>query len=214
MRVYSLIKGIIFDFDGVISQSITAKTNAFKEIYRPFGDDIVKKVVHHHESNGGISRFDKFSYYHKSFLNKNVTKQNISDLSDQFSKLVIDKVIDAPYVPGALEFIKESFKKFHLFISTGTPEKEIKKIIKKKQIDKYFMESFGSPSNKISHIEKIMKKYDLTPGEITFFGDSKTDLDAAENFNINFTLIRNDFNKILQSSYKGKMINDFKGLMN
>ena len=117
-------------------------------------------------------------------------------------------------MPGALEFIKESFKKFHLFISTGTPEKEIKKIIKKKQIDKYFMESFGSPSNKISHIEKIMKKYDLTPGEITFFGDSKTDLDAAENFNINFTLIRNDFNKILQSSYKGKMINDFKGLMN
>ena len=42
--------------------------------------------------------------------------------SNQFSKLVIDKVIDAPYVPGALEFIKESFKKFHLFISTGTPE--------------------------------------------------------------------------------------------
>ena len=35
------------------------------------------------------------------------------------------------------------------------------------------MESFGSPSNKISHIEKIMKKYDLTPGEITFLEIAK-----------------------------------------
>lgn len=209
-----LVKGIIFDFDGVISQSITAKTNAFKKIYECYGNEIVKKVVKHHESNGGVSRFEKFSYYHKSFLNKNISEEEISFLSNQFSNLVIGRVINSPYVPGALEYIEKSFDNYQLFISTGTPQEEIKKIIKEKNIQNYFKEVYGSPANKISHINIIMKKYNLSSSELRFFGDSNTDFEAARHFNIDFTLISNNHNKRFQSNYKGKIINNFKELLN
>ena len=49
-----MLKGIIFDFDGVIVESIDSKTRAFSQIYSKFGRDIIKKVVSHHENNGGM----------------------------------------------------------------------------------------------------------------------------------------------------------------
>ncbi len=67
-----MFKGIIFDFDGVIVESLHIKSNAFKQIYMPYGEEIANQVVKHHEANGGISRFNKFKYYHKVFLNKNI----------------------------------------------------------------------------------------------------------------------------------------------
>ena len=39
-----LIKNIFFDFDGVIAESVSAKTDAFKEMYMPYGEEIAAKV--------------------------------------------------------------------------------------------------------------------------------------------------------------------------
>ena len=40
-----LYKAIIFDFDGVLVDSVNIKGLAFAKIYQSYGDDIVKKVV-------------------------------------------------------------------------------------------------------------------------------------------------------------------------
>ena len=65
-----MLKGIIFDFDGVIAESVQVKSDAFAELYKPYGTEIVKKVVEHHEANGGMSRYEKIRFYHGSFLDK------------------------------------------------------------------------------------------------------------------------------------------------
>ena len=91
-----MLKGIIFDFDGVIAQSIDAKTDAFMNLYAPYGTCIVRKVVEYHEANGGMSRFEKIKYFHETFLNQSINEKEIVDLANQFSKLVIEKVIEAP----------------------------------------------------------------------------------------------------------------------
>ena len=59
-------------------------------------------------------------------------------MTNQFSALVIDKVIAAPYVPGVLGYIKKSYKQYKLFISTGTPTEEMKQILEGRKIDQYF----------------------------------------------------------------------------
>ena len=59
-----MIKGIIFDFDGVIAESVHIKSSAFSDLYKSYGEDIVKRVVKHHEANGGMSRYKKIRYYH------------------------------------------------------------------------------------------------------------------------------------------------------
>ena len=108
-----MLKGIIFDFDGVIAESVQVKTDAFANLYQPYGDNVVNKVIEHHEANGGMSRFEKIKIYHESFLNKVTTNKEIEKLANQFSRLVVNKVIDSPYVPGALEYINKVYKEYN-----------------------------------------------------------------------------------------------------
>ena len=38
------------------------------------------------------------------------SNKELEELANRFSELVVQKVIDSPYVPGALEYIKKSFQ--------------------------------------------------------------------------------------------------------
>jgi len=204
-----MIKALIFDFDGVVTESVQLKSNAFADLYRPYGSDIVKKVVDHHETNGGMSRYEKIHLYHESFLNKTITRKEIASLANQFSDLVVENVIAAPYVPGALEYIQKCCEQYKLFISTGTPTEEIKQIIIGRKIDHYFTAVFGSPDKKSTHLDQIISTYQIKHSEAIFFGDSNTDLEAAEKAHIRFVLVKNQFNKKLVQSYDGQIISDF-----
>ena len=207
-----MLKGIIFDFDGVIAESVQVKSDAFAELYKPYGTDVMKKVFNHHEANGGMSRYEKLKIYHESFLNKTISEEKITALAEQFSELVVNKVIDCPYVPGALDFIQKSYNQCRLFISTGTPTEEIKLIIAGRGISQYFSDVFGSPEKKIDHIKKIIYKYGLKREEILFFGDSNSDIDAAFFNNVPFILRLHKLNKNYFVQYTGKIIKNFKNL--
>ena len=204
-----MLKGIIFDFDGVIAESVQVKTNAFAELYKHYSTDVVKKVIEHHEANGGISRFEKIKLYHESFVNKAITNEEIEELANQFSKLVVRKVIDSPYVPGVFKYIQKCYKKYKLFISTGTPTEEMKQILEGREIAQYFAEVYGSPEKKTVHIEKVINKYNYLPKELIFYGDANTDINAAKQASVPFVLIKNNFNNNLIPFYKGKAIDNF-----
>ena len=207
-----MLKGIIFDFDGVIADSVQVKTDAFASLYEQYGNNILTKVLKHHQANGGVSRFEKIKLYHESFINKTITDEQIIDLGSQFSELVVDKVIAAPYVSGVLEYIEKCYKKYKLFISTGTPTNEMHQILIGRGIAKYFIEVHGSPEKKSAHISKIMSKYNYHPDELIFYGDANTDINAAKQASVPFVLIKNNYNEKLVKKFKGKIINNFIGL--
>ena len=179
------IKAIIFDFDGVILDSIDAKTQAFVELYEQYGKAVVQQVVKHHEANGGISRFEKIRHYHSNFLGIELTERETDNIANQFSQFVLNKVLSSPYVPGAEKFMKNNTK-FDLFISTGTPQEEIEYILHQKNIQQYFCQVFGSPTSKGFHIKKILSDTSLLPSEIIFVGDSMVDYYAAKSNSVTF----------------------------
>ncbi len=205
-----MIKGLIFDFDGVIAESIEVKTNAFAKLYNEYGKEISNKVIQHHKLNGGVSRFEKIKFYHQNYLNKNITKDELEKLLSKFSNYVVSGVIQSPYVDGVLNFIKNKFKDHKLFISTATPTEEIKTIIQARKIENYFTDVFGSPDKKTNHIDLIMSKHKINYNELIFFGDSETDYFAAEEKKIKFILIENNYNKLFRKNYSGKSISTFK----
>jgi len=195
-----LIKNILFDFDGVICESVDIKTEAFYEMYISSGEDIAQKVKFHHLKNGGMSRYDKFKYYEEVFLEKSITTERMNTLSTQFSKLVKEKVIDAPFVEGALEFLEKNAKRYKCFIISATPIDEMREIAKAKKIDKYFKEIFGSPTNKIEWGKYILNTYNLKTQETVFVGDALSDFNAAKKNNIHFLLRQTKDNKELFSN--------------
>ena len=179
-------KAIIFDYDGIISESLGVKTEAFAEMYRPYGPEIEQKVIDYHEAYGGVSRFEKFKVYHGEYLNQPIDDLKLKDLAEQFSSLVLEKVIHADYVPGVFEFITQYADQYDFFISTGTPEEEVNLVVDRKELRPFFKEVLGSPEKKTIHVKKIMDKYGYQRSEVVFIGDATTDRDAARANQIEF----------------------------
>tara|TARA_Y100001970_G_scaffold286159_1_gene407645 strand:- start:7865 stop:8497 length:633 start_codon:yes stop_codon:yes gene_type:complete len=198
-----VIKAIIFDFDGVIVDSVDLKTEAFKELYKDYNKQILKSIVAHHNQNGGMSRYEKFKFYHEKYLNKRITNLELNRLGKQFSRIVENKIIKTKYIKGSFEYISENYKKYKLFISSGTPENELRRICKKRNISKYFHKIYGSPNSKVKHIKNVIEYTKVLKKEIIYIGDSKNDYDAANKMNVNFIGLGKNF----QKNGKNKIIN-------
>ncbi len=203
------IKNIFFDFDGVIAESVSAKTDAFEEMYLPYGKEIASKVVKYHKLHGGVSRYEKFKYFHKEFLDEIINQDKIDELAIQFSNIVLDKVINSDEVIGANYFIKKYHTKFQFWIITGTPTSEIGLIVEKRNLNDFFIGLHGSPNNKRYWTENLIKKHKLIRDEIIFLGDATTDMDAANYSKTHFALRENEENKELFKNYNGLRFNDF-----
>lgn len=193
---YKSIENIIFDFDGVILDSLDCKTEAFYQMYLPYGEDIANKVKQYHILNGGISRFEKFKTWHKQYLDVELSEKEIQDLANQVSDLVMENVINSNPIPGAIDFIKRYSKDFNFFIISGTPDDEIKKICKAIGITSHFKEILGSPKNKKTWCSELKVKYDELRNDNTIFlGDALSDFEAAQDNNFFFALRSADYNE-------------------
>lgn len=202
-------KNIFFDFDGVIAESVSAKTDAFKEMYLPYGEEVVNQVINYHINHGGISRYEKFRYWERTFFGKNISEKRVQELAHQFSSLVLDKVIDSDEVPGASLFIKKYSRALKFWIITGTPTTEIKIITKERGLTDYFKGIHGSPENKRYWTEYLIEKHNLKREETLFLGDATTDLDAAEFSKLHFALRENEENQDIFQDYEGVRFKDF-----
>ena len=183
------IKSIVFDFDGVIKESVDIKTKAFAHLYSKYGGKVLNNVLKHHLENGGISRYHKIKLYHKSFLNKELSNQELEEITNKFSEIVLNKVVEAPYISGAKSFIETNYKKYNMFISTGTPTNEIHEIIERNKINQFFKGVFGSPESKIDHLNQIINEWKINKEEMIFIGDSITDRNASNHFDIEFVAV-------------------------
>jgi len=178
--------GVIFDFDGVLAESVDVKTRAFAHMYAPYGEDVVRKVVDYHKENGGLSRFEKFRYFHKMILKEPLSADKEQALGEIFSLLVMDAVVNAPWVPGALEFLKRFHAEMALFVASGTPDEEIKEIVKRRSMDHFFVSVHGAPATKAEIIDRICKTYGFARQTILMVGDARTDYEGAISARIRF----------------------------
>jgi len=181
-----MIKAILFDFDGVIAESVDVKTKAFAKLFEDYGPEIVEKVVAHHLANGGVSRFEKILYYHREYVGKPISEAELEQWCGRFSDLVLDAVVSSPYVPGALELLDSCHKKYSCFIITGTPQEEMEEILSLRGLEKYFLEIHGSPRTKTDIVKGIISAHTLQPDEIMYIGDAMTDYEAAKGEGIRF----------------------------
>lgn len=180
------VKGIIYDFDGVICDSVNVKTEAFSEMYKLYGEEVQSQVVRYHLMHGGVSRFDKIKYFHNNFLGKKISNIEIDELAEQFSLLVKEKVISSKFIKGADIFLEKNCRDFIQFICTGTPENEIVDICDRRNLSGYFEGIYGSPKKKIGIIDLILFKTGIKPSHFLYFGDAITDYEAAKTFDMPF----------------------------
>ena len=185
-------KVLIYDFDGVICDSVGLKTDAFVELYNKENESIQKLVREYHLANGGISRFEKIKYFETVLLGKVYSEEENVSLAQKFAEFVKEKVISSPFIIGVKEFLEKHSTDTLQYICTGTPEFEIKEIIERRGMAHLFKGLFGSPTTKSTIIQKIISETSCTKEDCLFFGDAITDYKAAYDTNVSFIGIKND----------------------
>ena len=209
-----VIKNIFFDFDGVILDSVDCKTQAFEAMYVKYGQEIANQVKRYHLENGGVSRFEKFRYWHKEHLGEEITQDQLRSLSEEFSKRVVDQVVKSDEIKGSMDFIKNNHQEYRFWIITGTPTIEMKQIATQIGITPYFLGIHGSPEKKKHWVDHLLKTHQLHPNETLFLGDATTDFEAAQWGKLHFALREASYNIDLFKDIQTPRFKTFEDLNN
>ena len=203
---------ILFDFDGVLAESMNVKTEAFSKLFEKFGKEIQQKVVNHHIENGGISRYEKIKYYYKEYLNREISKDELNEIANHFSRLVVEKVISSNWIKGAKEFLEKYYNEIDFYIVSGTPQKELESIVEKRNMEKYFKDLYGTPDTKPDIARNIIKKHEYPHEKVLFIGDSLSDYKASVEAKIPFLgVVSNEKDSLFPKNTK--FVKDFTDLL-
>ena len=181
-----MFRAIAFDFDGVLVESLDIKTRAYTLIFANEGEEVVRQIIDFHLKNGGVSRFEKIRFFYNDILHRSLSEEHFRELCMRFSRLVVDEVAKAPWVDGAKEFLVRNKKQYMFAVISGTPEDELKTIVRRRVMDHFFDSVRGSPKNKVTLLNEVMDEYSLKPEEIVFVGDAETDWHAAQETGVSF----------------------------
>lgn len=170
---------IVFDFDGVLVDSVDVKTRAFAALYEPYGAEVVGKVVAWHLEHGGVSRHEKFRHFHRVFLDRPLREEEVFGLAERFSVLVEDAVVAADWISGAQEFVQDFHRRLPLYVASGTPEEELVRIVDRRRMAAYFAGVAGSPRKKGEILRDFIRRAGIQPSRVLMVGDATTDYQGA-----------------------------------
>lgn len=204
-----MIKAIIFDFDGVILDSMPIKSDAFRKIFADFDEALVEKFIEYHVGNGGISRFVKIRYFFENLLLEEITESEVLRYAAMFSNETLSLLLDPKYIIAeTLEFIVAREGKERMFVASGAEQGELRYLCDSFGISRYFDGVFGSPAPKSELLAHILTSFAFLPKECAMIGDSINDYEAASKNKIPFFGYNNPQLKAI-----GEYIDSFKKFM-
>jgi len=173
-------QAVFFDFDGVIGDSTSVKVRAFATLFAPFGPEVQEAVVRYHLANGGMPRHEKIRHCFETFAGRVLDEAQLHQAGETFSDLVVDEVVAAPLIPGALETLRQLQRtSIPAFVVSGTPGEEMRLIVARKGLAPLFKEVHGSPLAKPAIVADILARYRYRPDHCLFIGDALADYRAA-----------------------------------
>ena len=204
-----MIKNIIFDFDGVILDSVPVKTEAFRKLFENYPQDKVNQLIEYHLVNGGKSRYVKIKYFFNEILKQDISENEILQYAQKYSKLTKQELSNKKYlIEDTLNFIMNNHKNYNMHIASGADENDLKYICDRLGLEKYFLSINGSPMIKGIIVQEILEQNNYLREETILVGDSINDYEAAKANSIEFYGYNNE--NLMQYNY----IKDFKCIEN
>lgn len=182
-----MIKTIIWDFDGVILDSLAVRDYGFREIFKEFASADVERLISYHQRNGGLSRFHKITYFFDEILRKPISDDEVVGYATRFSEIMRRELSNPKYlIHDSMAFIMGHHKAMNFHIASGSEHNELNFLCQNLGIAQYFKSINGSPTPKVSLVEQILSCNTYNQKECILIGDSINDYEAARANHIAF----------------------------
>ena len=204
---------IIWDFDGVIKDSIAAKGIAFVETLKITDKQLAARVREDHMRSAGVTRQTKIEKY-LTWLDRPISQLTVKHYLSEFSKITIDKVCESDWVPGVREYIRNNYLRQKFVVASSTPQVELQHIMERLKLDFYFEKIHGYPKSKFEAATEAMNSLQVSPRNTFFIGDTNLDKRTAESLHVTFCLRRTTYNSWVKIGKNQMEVQDFLCLIN
>lgn len=180
-----MFRAIIFDFDGVILESVAIKGRAFRDLV-PRDPALQDRVERYHLEHMGMSRYQKFAWIYRELLHRPLPATEMAELDRRFGAAIASQMRTCPFVPGAREFLRARAGRVPMFVVSGAPELELRGIVEDRGLTPFFEAVYGCPPEKAQTLTRIGRELDAASADLLFIGDGQTDADAARSAGVTF----------------------------
>lgn len=189
MRPFSEYEVYIFDCDGVLLDSNYQKIIAMRRALESLEglENGLESAMRYFADNFGRSRFHHVHIFLRDFLifrNIHIPSNIEEEILANYSLFVEELYSEAP-VTENVEAVLERLNG-RLFVASGSEEKQLRNILLKNNLMKYFDGVYGSPSKKVDIIKYIVKTTNSNKSDVLMIGDSVPDFEAASENGIDF----------------------------
>ena len=181
-------KSLIFDCDGVLLNSNKIKTEAFYQAALPYGVESAESLVAHHIANGGISRYQKFSYFLEKIIPTGKKGPSLEELLRIYAIRVNEGLINCEVDSGVFT-LRDLTPSIPWFIVSGGDQVELREVFTVRKLDYLFDGGiFGSPDSKDLIFKRELSSLRISePG--LFIGDSRYDHQASQRAGLDFIFV-------------------------
>ncbi|MDD5192054.1 MAG: HAD family hydrolase [Candidatus Nanoarchaeia archaeon] len=165
-----MIKNIIFDWSGTLSNDLTPVYTATMNVFKKLGLRILSLEEYKREFTLPYMEF------YKKFRN-NINKEEVDKL---FFKEInsVNEPKPFPKVKAILKFLET--KEVKMSLLSSHPQKKLEKEIKDYGFQKFFVEINGSVHNKVETILEIMERNGFESNETAYVWDMTHDIEAGK----------------------------------
>lgn len=178
-------KIIVFDVDGVITNSWERKDTIIREVLKkhellniPWADEILEAWLNRVYMLEKLQEIQNFDF-----------NRVLSDINSSLRNL--ESYVEL--IPDTEAFIQSHFQDYDFFTNTSMPKAKLINIFTQKDFTQYFMELLAyEDGSKRENIEYIMQVYGVNPEDILFIDDKQVHIDAVKSSWVHTLLFRQD----------------------
>ena len=178
-------RALIFDFDGVILESVDLKLRAASRLF-PNHPERLPEVLQYWRDNVSLSRYVKLRHIYAHILHQPLSPQDEAELGARFGADIACDYRSCPRVEGAVGLLEAYRGRCLMFVASGTPQDELRDVVQAQGLSEYFDGVFGSPAAKPAICRAVLDRWDVDPTEAVMIGDALLDLEAARAVGIGF----------------------------
>lgn len=205
---------VVFDFDGVLVDSNAVKRDAYRHIFAgaPGSEPVVETVLQSNteDDRSGVIRAILRGLSRAGPGTSSDLDELVGEYEERYNTICEEHAATCAEVRGASSALTRLAKRHPLYIISATPEEPLRRIVQRRNWNRYFRDVLGRPRTKGENLDRVLRREGIKGEGVVFVGDGRRDLDAAREAGCRFVGVRNEFNDFDRVGLT--MIDDLTGL--